>query len=309
MLRISLAFVVATLAILDPSVATAEVGRSRDEVAIVGKSMGGSARSKLESWLVPPAGSLVLGATFVFLTSDLTPGGEKIKFTDIAVLDPTVRYSLTDRLELFGSAGLLVKQGPDTDEPVFQTAALGARFGLGKRYAIFADVAGGNLLADRGMWGGADIGIQHRRVEHRTLVFDLRAGFSALAQSRDDIDETPWLTEAFVGGEALLRAPNGVAGIWAGIDVAVPIVSRPDDATILDPQTRVGFHLGGTLGMVDDLDVFVLGSILDRGDVDTPATTLPILGGGFDQTQIIFGVMKRFDLSEDEPQEELVQAR
>ena len=37
-----------------------------------------------------------------------------------------------------------------------------------------------------------------------------------------------------------------------------------------------------------------LNALLDRGDLEDGLTTLPILNGGFDQKQILFGFMRRF---------------
>jgi hypothetical protein len=35
--------------------------------------------------------------------------------------------------------------------------------------------------------------------------------------------------------------------------------------------------------------------VIDRGDIANPATRLPILDGGFDQKQIMFGVTRHID--------------
>lgn len=278
-----------------PSASTGEI--------LIGSDSGASVRSELKNWLVAPSGTLVVGATFAFVTSDagLGPGAEddELKFTDVAMINPSARYSFTDSFEIAGGVGVLVKQPPDLDESILQSASLGGRLSVGDASAVFLNTGGGALLADLGLWGTAAAGFQHRLVPDRLLTFDLRAGASGLALSRDDLDATQWLGEVFVGGEALMHDPHGNVGVWAGIDVAFPVVHDPDDATF-DPQTRVGFHAGAALGIVKDLDLFALGSIIDRGDVDSAGTTLPILAGGFDQVQIIFGVMKRFDLGEDE---------
>ena len=48
------------------------------------------------------------------------------------------------------------------------------------------------------------------------------------------------------------------------------------------------------LGVSKSVDLFAEVSVLDRGDLDAPATTLPILGGGFDQNRFVFGFNRRF---------------
>jgi hypothetical protein len=54
----------------------------------------------------------------------------------------------------------------------------------------------------------------------------------------------------------------------------------------------------------DGWDVYASLTIIDRGELERPETTLPILDGGFDQQQLTIGVEYRFDpkrRDEDEP--------
>ena len=52
--------------------------------------------------------------------------------------------------------------------------------------------------------------------------------------------------------------------------------------------------LGALVGVTKALDLFVEISMLDRGDLEDPSTTLPILSGGFDQQRLLFGFNRRF---------------
>jgi hypothetical protein len=45
----------------------------------------------------------------------------------------------------------------------------------------------------------------------------------------------------------------------------------------------------------DGWNVYTSYALIDRGELDKPETTLPILDGGFDQQQIVIGVEYRFD--------------
>jgi hypothetical protein len=47
-------------------------------------------------------------------------------------------------------------------------------------------------------------------------------------------------------------------------------------------------------------DLYVSYAIVDRGDVESPGTTLPVLNGGFDQIQWALGVQHHFDLHQEE---------
>ena len=63
----------------------------------------------------------------------------------------------------------------------------------------------------------------------------------------------------------------------------------------IDPQPRLDFHAGTVLSIVKEWDLFADFAVIDRGDVANPATRLPILDGGFDQKQIVFGVIRHID--------------
>jgi hypothetical protein len=63
----------------------------------------------------------------------------------------------------------------------------------------------------------------------------------------------------------------------------------------IDPQPRVDFHAGTVLAISHEWDLFTSFAVIDRGDLANPATRLPILDGGFDQKQIVFGVTRHID--------------
>jgi hypothetical protein len=63
----------------------------------------------------------------------------------------------------------------------------------------------------------------------------------------------------------------------------------------IDPNTRLDVTLGSVYAVVKDWDVYVEGSIVDRGDAGMATTMLPILDGGFDQRQLTVGVVYRME--------------
>ena len=67
------------------------------------------------------------------------------------------------------------------------------------------------------------------------------------------------------------------------------------DTLFLDPSVQLGLYVGGVVSpRGSNWDLFVVYSFVDRGDLERPETTLPILDGGFDQRQLAIGVQHRF---------------
>src|SRR5262249_35626910 len=110
---------------------------------------------------------------------------------------------------------------------------------------------------------------------------------------------TAFLTELAVQTSALFHAEDKW-GAWIGVGYAVPVQKSGRDPTTeiaIDPQPRLDFHAGTVLSLVKQWDLFVDFAVIDRGDLSNPATRLPILDGGFDQKQIMFGVTRHIEAS------------
>lgn len=259
-----------------------------------------SPRSRAGASMLMPAGSLTVGADLSFLTADAGLDGEQIRFTDVVLFRPRVRYTLSNRVELFAGTTLLPKQSSFTDDLVWQGGHVGALIGLGGRLAGFAQAAGGALTNSAGWWTGFDVGVQARKsLDDIVVLQGALGGATSLLFFDEDTEEAFWFAELAAHGEILFQAPNEIAAGWIGVDYRVPVAHAPDapDALsggYLDPQPRVNFHLGFVLAFLDDWDLFAELAIVDRGDVADPATTLPILEGGFDQRHFVFGLMRRF---------------
>jgi hypothetical protein len=59
---------------------------------------------------------------------------------------------------------------------------------------------------------------------------------------------------------------------------------------------RLNLEAGAALSLrADGWNVYASYTIVDRGELDKPETTLPILDGGFDQQQVVIGVEYRFE--------------
>jgi hypothetical protein len=126
------------------------------------------------------------------------------------------------------------------------------------------------------------------------MTFDVAGGADTTVLIRKG-HEGGWVTELGVSAQALFRDPHGNVGAWAGIGYAIPVSSRGFDPTTdmgLDPQPRLDFRVGGVISLVKKWDIFAEFAVVDRGEIANASTRLPILDGGFDQHQAIFGVTR-----------------
>jgi hypothetical protein len=94
----------------------------------------------------------------------------------------------------------------------------------------------------------------------------------------------------------LAHPSQGEAALWLGTQFRFPFVKAATSTAefALDPQTRVNFRVGGVLAYIEDWDFYAEFVVNDRGELDAPATLLPILDGGFDQTFLVLGLTRRF---------------
>lgn len=279
---------------------------SEDSLAM-GSTISYSAdmRTNANKTLLMPGGSYQFGSELSFVTSSVGGDEARLRFTDVVMMRPRARYSFGGKLEMFAGVDVLAKQPSAMEENIVQSSHAGARFALGEDYAGWLGLGGGVMTADLGNWATIDTGVQWRKSIERYAAFQGRFGGSGTALVFDeDTDEPFWFAEALVSGEALFYAPNGIAGAWIGVDFHVPIASNPGEPDptagnmYLDPQTRVDFRIGTVLSAIEKWDLYAELAVVDRGDIEDPATTLPVVDGGFDQTQLTLGVIRRFNLDE-----------
>lgn len=256
----------------------------------------GSHRGVAQDYIVMPRGG-ELSASMRFLTADSMLGADKIKFTDLALFELSGRYSVFSKLELAASVELLPKQPSDSDEKPWQSVGFAVKSPLGRYVALSLGGGGGHLMSHGGMWTRESLMLEWKKPIHdKFLAFDVQGGINGLGLSAPkSTDSTAFLTEFAVSTTALFHEPHGHWGGWLGLSYAVPIQASGTDPTTevaIDPQPRLNFHMGTVLSLVPKWDLFVDFAVLDRGDSTNPATQLPILDGGFDQRQIVFGVTR-----------------
>ncbi|MGN6109012.1 MAG: hypothetical protein ACTHU0_28155 [Kofleriaceae bacterium] len=258
--------------------------------------LGSSPRGVAQDYLVLPAGGEI-SASMRFVTSEPSLGGEPLRFSDLALFGLAGRWSLARWLEASASVDLLPKQPSFTDEKPWQSVGFGLRGALGKRAAVAVTGAGGHLLGSTGLWTRESLSVQWRKPITPVMTFDVVGGVQGVGLWKRDVSNAV-LGEVWAASSALFREPTGHWGAWVGIGYAVPVFSRGEDPTTgleIDPQPRLDFRIGTVLSLVREWDLFAELAVIDRGDLSDPATRLPILDGGFDQRQVIFGITRHLE--------------
>jgi hypothetical protein len=246
--------------------------------------------------------SFELGASIDFLTTkDRTLGDRKIDFTDVVFFRVHGLVPLGKRGELFAGVDLLPKQPSFTDEHRWQGALLGARVRVSKTVSAYARGQFGPNLDHDGFWTVGEAAVQYKRpIAEKVLFWENSVGGTYTQLFFDDQDGEFFQTELMTQTGIAIREKRGHFATWLNFGFHFPIVGRPTSAMpdaqgrSLDPQVRVGMSFGMLVGVNRALDLFVEASIYDRGDFADPATTLPVLSGGFDQQRVLFGFNRRF---------------
>lgn len=243
-----------------------------------------------------------LGASLDFMTSDPSLADRKLKFTDVVLFRAHGLVAVGRQAEVFAGIDLLPKQPSYTDELVWQSALLGARYRFCETWSAYMRGQGGPGLDRDGYWLAGEAAAQYRLdLAEKTLFWESALGATYTQLFPDVADDLFWQTELLAQSGIAVREKKGIFATWLAFTFQFPLAARPtrsspDPASgrALDPQTRVGVAFGMVLGVSRSVDLFTEISILDRGDPGDPRTTLPILGGGFDQNRIVFGFNRRF---------------
>ncbi|HVK88802.1 MAG TPA: hypothetical protein VM513_32000 [Kofleriaceae bacterium] len=243
-----------------------------------------------------------MGASLDFLTRDRAAGAAEYKFTDVVFFRVHGLLAVGTKTELFGGVDLLPKQPSFTDELVWQGALVGVRRSLSDKYGLYLRGRGGPELDRQGYWAMGEAAAQAKiHLAERALYWDSTLGVTYTQLFPDQGRDLTWQTELLAETGIAIRDRRGFFAMWFNFTFHFPLAAMPppgdpdpETGLVLDPQTRVGVALGALVGVTKSLDFFLETSILDRGDLQDPTTTLPILSGGFDQTRFLFGFNKRF---------------
>jgi hypothetical protein len=260
----------------------------------------GSARSKIQDEELVRKPGWEAGASLNFLMSDPSLGGRDLAFTDVVLLRMHGLYAAGGLVEIFGGIDILPKQPSYTDELIWQGGLVGVRYKVGKKSALWMRGQGGPELGGDGWWVGGDTAFQYKLALEEVLFWESALGGGYTQLFPDDTDEAYWVAEVMAQTGIAIRDPEGHFGAWLSFGFHFPVLDEPDrkdvpaGVSFLNSQTRVSFQLGGLIALSEAVDLFIEWSILDRGDLEESATILPMLNGGFDQQQLLFGFMRRF---------------
>ncbi|HEX3759526.1 MAG TPA: hypothetical protein VHW23_12505 [Kofleriaceae bacterium] len=262
----------------------------------------GSRRGIANDYLVMPSGGELTGAMRFVTTDQPALGTDRLRFSDLALLDLAGRWSVIPRLEVSGQIALVPKQPSTSSEKVWQRAGIGLHTPLGDHVALALDGAGGHLLDHTGTWESGSLLVQWRKTISEFVQFDV-AGGADVTDLRAPRSTSAQITELATAGSIVFHE-TWRWGAWIGVGYAVPIDARgtdPTTALAVDPRPRVDLRLGTVLAVSRAWDVFAEYEVVDRGDLAAPATRLPILDGGFDQRQFLLGVTRHIEASPPSP--------
>jgi hypothetical protein len=220
------------------------------------------------------------------------------------------RLALGEWFEVAGGVSLPPKRSEVTDVPTIVGGFALARLALGPRSSLFTQAFAERLLPlrrprDDGAWGAASLGMDVREYvdrDRRWLAFAGTLGATGGRTLAAGGDSVPWLVEAQAGGAVHITAMdddgNDGLGLAAGIDFAYPVLHGGrafwvDGAPELRPQTRADLHVATYATLSTGWDITIKLLFLERGDANVPETILPVLSGGYDQTQLVVGVTYR----------------
>jgi len=272
--------------------------------AVSGQSYEGSPVTKMTESAILPASRLEVGGELVFITADRAPdsfgGAEGLNFSDVALFPLHARLAPADWFELSAGTELLVKQSETMAEPVWQNADVALRVPFAATFAGSVHGAYGLMTDDQGEWWQVESSLLAKPSSLDWLRFELRVGHAVTGLS---FEEAPlaWLQELMTHAEIQFGEREG--GFWIGVDYYVPFAHSSPGGTAreLDPNVRLNLVLGCVLSpRKTGWDFYASYVIVDRGNVERPETTLPILNGGFDQRQWVLGVQHHFDLKRPE---------
>ena len=267
-----------------------------------------SPRAQSSSDFLLPSGLVEVGGELVFVTSRRRLGGDRIDFTDVGLLRLRARHAVGQHLELFAATHLLAKQPQSADEELWQEGFAGVRSPFGRWFAVELGGGGGPLLEERGYWWRFGSELLFKKPVEDYVRFQLGAGLAATGLSFRPRAAAPfWFEEVVTHAEVQFGEDEG--GAWIGFDYRVPFAEAPTVAAragsaerTLDVGTTLSLALGAILPVEDTgWDLFAVFAVIDRGELDDPNTQLPILDGGFDQTQLSAGVVRR--IGETDPDE------
>lgn len=230
----------------------------------------------------------------------------QVDFTDLTLARVGVRYSLLDRVEIFGATTIVAKQPGDVDESVWQHADLMLRSQRLGPLTLSATGTLGRLMGDAGLTWSAGGRVAARKPfnELATLEGAIGGGVTSLRFDAAAGGARPWFADVTARAELQFRfCSRCTAMMWLGVGFRFPVADGgPRGARAADamPESSAGMdaHLGFVAPLNRRWQVYSIVEFRDRGDAEVPRSEWPVLDGGFDQTQLSLGLIRRFDFGD-----------
>jgi len=263
----------------------------------------GTPRGFLSDQAVIP-GHWEAGTSVTFSTATGLPSDSEVDLPSTARLGLSGRLSLGDSFELAAALALPPKRDAVTEDPPLIGGSLMGRYALHRRHALYVRAEADRLLRiggpeDDGLWAQAAAGLDGRSFmdrRERWLAFSWNLGASAGQALGAGGSEQPWLVEgvAGLGLHVLGNFGDQGIGLTLGSDFRFPFADGgraywAADAPAINAQTRVDLHSSLFVTLATGWSVITTFAYRDRGDAGSPESILPVLGGGFDQTQFMVG--------------------
>ncbi|MBT8496535.1 MAG: hypothetical protein KJO07_26035 [Deltaproteobacteria bacterium] len=244
------------------------------------------------------------GTSVTFSTATGLPSDAQVDLPNTARLGLQGRLSIGESFELAGSLALPPKRDEVTDDPPLVGGSLMGRYAVHRRHALYLRAEADRLLRiggpkDDGMWAQAAAGWDGRSFmdrRQRWLAFSWNLGASAGQAVGAGGSEQPWLVEgvAGLGLHVLASFGDQGVGLTLGSDFRFPFADGgraywATDAPEINAQTRVDLHSSLFVTLATGWSIVTTFAYRDRGDAGSPESILPVLGGGFDQTQFLVG--------------------
>ncbi len=297
---------VLSLSLLAWSGGRAAADQAEPPMAMMAESVSiarGTPRALLADQAVIP-GYWHLGTSLSFAAPSGVPSDSGLNIPSTTRLAIDGRFSLGKSFELAGGSSLPPKQSEITDDPPLFGGYLMGRYAINRRQALYVRTEAERLMQlsgprDDGLWAEAAAGWDGRSFmdKHKLVSFAWNLGVGGGRALATDAEQAPWLTEAIagIGMQFAFQGRGGPGmGFTMGSDFRFPILSGGDaywapGAPQINPQTRVDLHVSLFVSLSTGWDITATLARRDRGEIDTPETILPVLGGGYDQQQILLG--------------------
>lgn len=221
------------------------------------------------------------------------PLGPGIDLGAVTLLRLRGRFAWGERTDVGAGLTLLAHQPSSAGLWIWQSASLSLRQRLSDAWSGEVLLDAGPQIPRLGHWGVITATATARQRVGDSLVFEGTAGADVVHLPYDD-GNVAHIFELRAGAEA--RFAWSILAFNAGLLVAAPFASTGSMGNGIGaptPRLLSDLHAGVELAVSKVWIPYVQAKVIRRGELRDPRTTVPLLDGGFDQEQVIVGVVAR----------------